>query len=150
LTPSRTFVTVPHDRAGRGIRLDAGRGTWRAVGLFLVLTIRLSGVFWVLINATQMSNPFYVWLLMWVPGCAALLTCRILRRPLRSMGWTWNWRYVLIGYLIAISFAQAWMRLKTGSIWPPIFLHASHNLWKQSVFTPLTTDTRLSQFPGTW
>jgi hypothetical protein len=104
LTPSRTFVTVPHDRAGRGIRLDAGRGTWRAVGLFLVLTIRLSGVFWVLINATQMSNPFYVWLLMWVPGCAALLTCRILRRPLRSMGWTWNWRYVLIGYLIAIAY----------------------------------------------
>jgi membrane protease YdiL (CAAX protease family) len=46
---------------------------------------------------------------------------------------------------IAISFAQAWMRLKTGSIWPPIFLHASHNLWTQSVFTPLTTDTEYTQ-----
>lgn len=41
---------------------------------------------------------------------------------------------------VAISFAQAWLRLKTGSVWPPIFLHASHNLWMQSVFTPLTTE----------
>jgi membrane protease YdiL (CAAX protease family) len=30
---------------------------------------------------------------------------------------------------VAISFAQAWLRLKTDSLWPPIFLHASHNLW---------------------
>jgi membrane protease YdiL (CAAX protease family) len=49
---------------------------------------------------------------------------------------------------IAISFAQAWMRLKTGSIWPPIFLHASHNLWTQSVFTPLTTDLDFRSFRG--
>jgi membrane protease YdiL (CAAX protease family) len=29
---------------------------------------------------------------------------------------------------VAISFAQAWLRLRTDSVWPPIFLHASHNL----------------------
>jgi CAAX protease family protein len=40
---------------------------------------------------------------------------------------------------VAISFAQAWLRLKSDSVWPPIFLHASHNLWMQSIFFPLTT-----------
>ncbi|MET0756565.1 MAG: CPBP family intramembrane glutamic endopeptidase [Mycobacterium sp.] len=75
---------------------------WRAVGLFLLLTGFLSGIFWVLINATQTPNPYYIWLLMWMPGISALLTCRILRRPLSSLGWTWNWRYVVIGYLIPI------------------------------------------------
>ena len=75
---------------------------WQAVGLFLLLTGFLSGIFWVLINATQTPNPYYIWLLMWMPGISALLTCRILRRPLSSLGWTWNWRYVVIGYLIPI------------------------------------------------
>jgi membrane protease YdiL (CAAX protease family) len=239
---------------------------WRAVGLFLLLTICLSGIFWVLINATQTVNAAYIFGLMWMPAVAAILTCRILGRPLPTLGlWTWNGRYVLIGYLIpiayclvaplgiwlcgsggfpntefvrqtadafglgelpdwvviamfvvltgttgmlsgvaaatgeeigwrgllvpelakilpftgvalvsgliwaawhypitavvyrdaglppwfwlltftfvavAISFAQTWLRLRTGSVWPPIFLHASHNLWMQSIFTPLTS-----------
>ena len=38
---------------------------------------------------------------MWMPGISAP-TCRIPRRPLSSLGWTWNWRYVVIGYLIPI------------------------------------------------
>ena len=41
---------------------------------------------------------------------------------------------------VAISFAQAWLRLKSDSVWPPIFLHASHNLWMQSIFFPLTIE----------
>ena len=59
---------------------------WRAVGLFVLLTACLSGIFWVLINATQTPNPGYIWLLMWMLGVSALLTCRIMRRPLSSLG----------------------------------------------------------------
>jgi uncharacterized protein len=36
--------------------------------------------------------------------------------------------------------------LKTGSLWPPIFLHASHNLWMQSIFTPLTSDREYTKW----
>jgi hypothetical protein len=72
--------------------------------LFVLLTACLSGIFWVLINATQTPNPGYIWLLMWMPGVSALLTCRILRRPLSSLGWSWNWRWVLIGYLIPVAY----------------------------------------------
>jgi membrane protease YdiL (CAAX protease family) len=43
--------------------------------------------------------------------------------------------------VLSISFLFAWMRLKTGSVWTGALLHASHNLYIQGVFTPLTRDT---------
>lgn len=43
--------------------------------------------------------------------------------------------------VIAMSFIYAWMRLKSGSVWTGVFLHASHNLFIQSIFTPLTLQT---------
>jgi CAAX protease family protein len=42
---------------------------------------------------------------------------------------------------IAISFPLAWFRLISGSLWPGVFLHASHNLFMQQIFVPLTSDT---------
>lgn len=43
--------------------------------------------------------------------------------------------------VIGISFLFAWMRLRSDSLWPCAFLHASHNLFIQAILTPLTTDT---------
>jgi len=43
--------------------------------------------------------------------------------------------------VISISFVFAWMRLKSGSLWTGALLHASHNLYIQGFFTPLTRDT---------
>lgn len=42
--------------------------------------------------------------------------------------------------VISISFVFAWLRLKSGSLWTGALLHASHNLYVQSIFTPLTKD----------
>jgi hypothetical protein len=33
------------------------------------------------------------------------------------------------------------MRLKSGSLWTGALLHASHNLYVQGIFTPLTRNT---------
>jgi uncharacterized protein len=41
--------------------------------------------------------------------------------------------------VIGISGAFAWLRLKSGSLWPAATLHASHNLFIQGIFDPLTT-----------
>ncbi|WP_158765987.1 CPBP family intramembrane glutamic endopeptidase [Terricaulis silvestris] len=41
--------------------------------------------------------------------------------------------------VIAISGAFAWLRLESGSLWPAATLHASHNLFIQGIFDPLTT-----------
>lgn len=48
--------------------------------------------------------------------------------------------------VVGISFVFAWMRLKSGSVWTGMFLHASHNLWIQGIFDPLTTDTGKTRF----
>ena len=42
---------------------------------------------------------------------------------------------------VAISFAFARMRLRSGSLWVGAMLHASHNLYIQEIFTPLTRNT---------
>jgi membrane protease YdiL (CAAX protease family) len=257
-----------------GIRAsERNASPWRAIGIFLLLTICLTGIFWGLVIATQTANEVYIFGGMWMPAVSALLACKSLRRPFGTLGLgRWPWRYVLIGYLIpivyclvaslgtwllgfggfpniafvhqaakafgltgapdwlaivtyvlltgtvgmvtavasatgeeigwrgflvpelarvlpftgvalvsgliwaswhyaitpvvyrsigvpawfwlptftfaavAISFAQAWLRLKTGSVWPPIFLHASHNLWMQSIFFPLTTQNEMTKW----
>jgi uncharacterized protein len=41
----------------------------------------------------------------------------------------------------ALGFITAWLRLRSGSVWPPAILHAVHNTIVQSIFTPLTKNT---------
>ncbi|MES1224756.1 MAG: CPBP family intramembrane glutamic endopeptidase, partial [Bacteroidota bacterium] len=43
--------------------------------------------------------------------------------------------------VISISFVFTWFRMKSGSLWTGMLLHASHNLFIQSIFSPLTKDT---------
>lgn len=43
--------------------------------------------------------------------------------------------------VIAESYIMAWLVLRAQSLWPAAILHASHNLFIQSIFTPLTRDT---------
>lgn len=40
--------------------------------------------------------------------------------------------------IVGINFALVWLRLKSGSLWTGVIFHASHNLFIQSVYTPLT------------
>jgi membrane protease YdiL (CAAX protease family) len=54
---------------------------------------------------------------------------------------TWYGLTCFTVMVVAISFVFAWMRLKSGSLWTGAILHGSHNLYVQSVFTPLTRDT---------
>ncbi len=43
--------------------------------------------------------------------------------------------------VIADSFILAWLALRSRSLWPAAIFHASHNLFIQTIFTPLTRDT---------
>jgi membrane protease YdiL (CAAX protease family) len=42
--------------------------------------------------------------------------------------------------IVASSFVYAWLRLKSGTVWTGVILHASHNLFVQQIFDPLTID----------
>lgn len=43
--------------------------------------------------------------------------------------------------VIALSFIFAWLRLRSGSVWPAAILHATHNLFIQAGFDRVTVDT---------
>jgi membrane protease YdiL (CAAX protease family) len=48
-------------------------------------------------------------------------------------------------FAVGLSFATAWLRLKSGSVWTAALLHGSHNVFMLHVFDTLTTDSG-----GTW
>jgi membrane protease YdiL (CAAX protease family) len=43
--------------------------------------------------------------------------------------------------VVAASVLYAWLRLRSGSVWPAVLLHASHNAFVQNFFDPLTATT---------
>ena len=43
--------------------------------------------------------------------------------------------------VVSMSFALTWLRLRSGSLWIGAIMHASHNLYIQSIITPLTSNT---------
>lgn len=43
--------------------------------------------------------------------------------------------------IISSCFIYTWLRIKSNSLWTGAILHASHNLFIQGIFTPLTSDT---------
>lgn len=43
--------------------------------------------------------------------------------------------------LVGMSFVYSWFRLRSASLWPAVFLHASHNVFITPVFSMLTRDT---------
>ena len=51
--------------------------------------------------------------------------------------------------VIALSFVLAWLRLKSGSLWTGVFLHALHNTVIHMLLDPITADTgSTSYFAG--
>jgi len=48
--------------------------------------------------------------------------------------------------VVAGSFIYAWLRLRSGSVWTGMFLHASHNFWIQGFYDPLTTDRGVTKY----
>jgi hypothetical protein len=77
--------------------------------VYLLLTLALSSVCWSLIiksGHVGAGGGAYVTALMWCPASAALLTCKILGRDVKSLGWKWGEaRYQVISYLIPLGYA---------------------------------------------
>lgn len=48
--------------------------------------------------------------------------------------------------LTGTSFIYTWLRLKSGSLWTGMFLHASHNACIQSLFTRITSATAITAY----
>jgi len=63
-------------------------------------------------------------------------------------GGTSTWYSTLCFTLMVFGVASifAWMRLKSGSVWTGMLLHASHNVFIQAIFDPLTHDTAVTKY----
>jgi membrane protease YdiL (CAAX protease family) len=61
----------------------------------------------------------------------------------------WLALLVFTWMILASSFVYAWLRLKSGSVWTGVVLHASHNLFIQQIFDPLTKDRGLTRYVTT-
>jgi membrane protease YdiL (CAAX protease family) len=87
---------------------DERRNAWRAIRVFLAITIALSAVFETLMARQGKLTGILVAGVMWSPGVAALLTCLILKRPIASLPWRWGeWRWNLAGWALPIAYGLA-------------------------------------------
>jgi membrane protease YdiL (CAAX protease family) len=48
--------------------------------------------------------------------------------------------------IVGLSFISTWLRLKSGSVWTGVILHASHNQVIQRIFDPLTLDLGFTDY----
>ena len=76
---------------------------WRAFGLFLILMLGLSSLFYVMMIHQGAMNMLTVTGIMWSPGIAAILSCLILKRPVASLPWRWGaWKWNWFAWLLPI------------------------------------------------
>jgi len=61
----------------------------------------------------------------------------------------WYALLVFTWMVFAASFGFAWVRLRSGSLWTAVILHASHNLFVQSIFDALTEDRGITKYVTT-
>lgn len=48
--------------------------------------------------------------------------------------------------VMGISVIFSYLRLKSGSLWTAVLMHSSHNVFVQSIFTPLTTQSKITPY----
>lgn len=65
----------------------------------------------------------------------------ILFGPYHGAGSLWFSLLAFVPLVVSASFVYAWMRLVSGSVWPPMLLHGSWNYFVQGFFPELTTQT---------
>lgn len=54
--------------------------------------------------------------------------------------------FTLTTTVLGLSFFTAWLRLKSGSLWPVVLWHGAHNLFIQEVFLHLSTDVGPTEY----
>jgi len=81
---------------------------WRAIVLFLLITMTLSAVFQGLMIYQGQMTRMLVTATMWSPGVAAILTCLILNRKVASLPWGWGeWRWNYYAWALPIAYGLA-------------------------------------------
>ncbi|HKW87560.1 MAG TPA: CPBP family intramembrane glutamic endopeptidase [Candidatus Acidoferrales bacterium] len=152
------FKAIPHNAFAQTAARLGLHSTASAPGYFLVLATY--GAF---MACTRALGEELGWRGFLVPQLAKVTS---FRGVALISGVIWSlWHYPLILFanyngagprwysilcftvmVIGISFLFAWMRLKSGSFWPCMLLHGSHNVFIQAFFDPLTRPAPLTNY----
>jgi membrane protease YdiL (CAAX protease family) len=90
-----------------------------------------------LAKVTSFANVGFISGLIWAAWHVPL----IIGADYHGAGPAWYSVLCFVIMVVGAGFVGAWMRLKSGSVWPCMLLHASHNLFVQAIFDPLTKQT---------
>lgn len=89
----------------------------RATVVYLLFTVLFSAVTWSLIiwsGHLGMAFGMMIVAIMWCPALAALVSCRVLGRDVRSLAWRWpESRYLVAAYFVPLAYAA----LAYGAVW---------------------------------
>jgi membrane protease YdiL (CAAX protease family) len=141
------------DQLGRQLRSGGMIINSREALLIMYFSVALTAGF--LMSAILAFGEEVGWRGLFVPEVARLTS---FTKTALLTGVVWSvWHYPLILFanynnrtpawfgltcftvlIVGINFAFTWLRLKTGSLWTGVIFHAAHNLYIQSIFTPLT------------
>ena len=97
---------------------DATENVGKRITVFLLITMALSAIFYVLIGAAgtvEGGGSLYVLGMMWSPGVAAIVTRLLFQGNLRGMGWRWGrtryqlWSYLLPFLLALVAYVPVWL-----------------------------------------
>lgn len=89
----------------------------RAIHVYLGLTFIFSAVLWAIViwsGHLNMAFGLVIPALMWCPALAALVSCHLLGRDIRTIAWQWpKGKYLIAAYFIPLVYASA----SYGLIW---------------------------------
>ena len=78
----------------------------KRIVIFLILTLLLSAIFWILIwraGGVNKGGTVYVTFLMWCPGLAAIITTFSFQHNMRGLGWRFGaLRYGLLAFALPL------------------------------------------------
>lgn len=145
-------------------RLTAGFGlgplpAWAGIALYLFL----AGTVGVIRGCASALGEEIGWRGFLVPELASRMNFTLTALISGCIWAIWHWPILLFAdynsgtpawyglscftvMVIGLSFVFAWMRLKSGSLWTGVLLHASHNLFIQAFFDPITADTGKTRY----
>lgn len=91
-----------------GAKSSESAKAWRAIGVFLLITLILTSIFGGLMGYQRSTPPILITGVMWSPGIAAVLTCLLINRPISSLPWRWGkWGWNWFAWALPVMYGLA-------------------------------------------
>jgi len=133
-------------------------------GVFLILFVVLQGVIGIIPSMATALGEEIGWRGFLLPELAANTKSYTKTSLIGGLIWSvWHYPELIFGNyngggptwfslinftvcVMSITFVYTWFRLKSNSLWTGVMLHASHNLFVQAVFDPITIENKYTKY----